>query len=1045
EQFDYCLNFANSGDSVIVNDDITLSDTYTLMGWFKTIASDSAKILLAAVDSTDDTKQAALIELAVDGTLHYIHRVPMGTGGGSEVGSTASYADNNWYHFAAVKNTSTGMTLYVDGSAQPIVLDITSINADVKFVIGKLSVNNDSKAFVGQLARFRVYDRDLSLQEIAQTMQSDRSGLVLHWPLDQTTGNQILDSSGNKEHATVIGTQVVADATFGSCLSFNGTLSDYVITYPLGNFPSHAITVSCWVKSTNTSKAGAPLSYNKIGDDNAVLLYDIRNLAPVILSTPYNTTIAFNGGIWHHISLTWRSGDGQTVLYKNGKQVSTAIKAQGLLLPDGGALILGHDQDAPGVVDDATQALEGQMAHVRIYDRALSPLSIQEMYHEDLSGLMLHLPFNSIINNTVVDHAPYSHVMTIAGTLSLSENDVLGNSIHFPGNTQDYISLPNLDDFPSQAVTMSCWLKSSATNAGTIFSYVTNTTVFIKTLVLTDLTNLSLSVNDTASTVSNVSCNDGAWHHIAVSWQNSDGKALFYKDGVLMHSATIGMGQILLAGGTLMIGEEQDSVGDELDVNEALEGELAHIRFHRRVLSVEEIRQQIRNDITGLLTHIDFGRVTTDSMIDSVADLSGNNNQAIVYGASEDQDERLGACLAFNGIDNYVQLANDTHDYTQGITVNAWVHYASFNEWSRLIDMGNGEVSDNITLGNQSIKGALFFDSYQQGLASRITQHHSLSPLEWIHVAITVDKTDNGCLYVNGTLIQNSAVAHPQRLRRLANYVGRSHRESDGYFFGKIANLQLYNRALSEKDIVNTIQTKFTGKVLDLPLDTLSGAANIIRDMSGSHCVGFITGSPTPVISDATFAHCIDFNGSTDSIILGDVSVAQRLVKRALTITVWVKMDLPNVKQGIVSVLQDSAGTKIGWYLGSNNNVFEFAVSTEGSGMTLTTITSASVNTNTWYHVTGVYDGNAMRLYVDGQLQTSSLLQSDDIYYPTTAEFVIGAYKDDTQTYYFNGKMTRLCLHNRELNEQDIIRTMNADKKNALTATSSYHHVHFKL
>ena len=113
--------------------------------------------------------------------------------------------------------------------------------------------------------------------------------------------------------------------------------------------------------------------------------------------------------------------------------------------------------------------------------------------------------------------------------------------------------------------------------------------------------------------------------------------------------------------------------------------------------------------------------------------------------------------------------------------------------------------------------------------------------------------------------------------------------------------------------------------------------------------------------------------------------------------------------------------------------------------MTLTTITSASVNTNTWYHVTGVYDGNAMRLYVDGQLQTSSLLQSDDIYYPTTAEFVIGAYKDDTQTYYFNGKMTRLCLHNRELNEQDIIRTMNADKKNALTATSSYHHVHFKL
>ena len=46
-----------------------------------------------------------------------------------------------------------------------------------------------------------------------------------------------------------------------------------------------------------------------------------------------------------------------------------------------------------------------------------------------------------------------------------------------------------------------------------------------------------------ASPATRVSANDGAWHHLAVTWQSSNGDLKVFKDGVIDYSGTLSAGK----------------------------------------------------------------------------------------------------------------------------------------------------------------------------------------------------------------------------------------------------------------------------------------------------------------------------------------------------------------------------------------------------------------------------------------------------------------------------------------------------------------------
>ena len=87
------------------------------------------------------------------------------------------------------------------------------------------------------------------------------------------------------------------------------------------------------------------------------------------------------------------------------------------------------------------------------------------------------------------------------------------------------------------------------------------------------------------------SATDGEWHHICMSWRSSDGAWQFYKDGELQsHDSGHSTGHTIQGGGSLVLGQEQDSVGGGFDSKQSFQGSLTNVNVWSYVLSASAIK-----------------------------------------------------------------------------------------------------------------------------------------------------------------------------------------------------------------------------------------------------------------------------------------------------------------------------------------------------------------------------------------------------------------------------------------------------------------------
>ena len=79
----------------------------------------------------------------------------------------------------------------------------------------------------------------------------------------------------------------------------------------------------------------------------------------------------------------------------------------------------------------------------------------------------------------------------------------------------------------------------------------------------------------------------------------------------------------------------------------------------------------------------------------------------------------------------------------------------------------------------------------------------------WTHVAVVLQGTSDGTLYVNGTAVASSTSIplRPSALGAMPNVVDRPLRVSDPNFDGEIDDFRIYARALTAADI-QTIYTQ---------------------------------------------------------------------------------------------------------------------------------------------------------------------------------------------------------------------------------------------
>jgi len=181
-----------------------------------------------------------------------------------------------------------------------------------------------------------------------------------------------------------------------------------------------------------------------------------------------------------------------------------------------------------------------------------------------------------------------------------------------------------------------------------------------------------------------------------------------------------------------------------------------------------------------------------------------------------------------------------------------------------------------------------------------------------------------------------------------------------------------------------------------------------VQDLSGHDSQGTIEG---PVNLDPTPPSLV-LNGSTNYVDIANGI----LPTRQITLKAWVVVDQPRDWAGIVNYIQDNGSIEHGWILGQVANSFMFGLSTGA-------ITYLSANQpfeqGQWYHLVGTYDGSQMKIYVNAEHAGSSSARSGDISY-RSSWYRIGSYKDDNESYLWNGKIAEVAVYATALSPQEI-------------------------
>ena len=79
------------------------------------------------------------------------------------------------------------------------------------------------------------------------------------------------------------------------------------------------------MRTSDLYNKGTPLSYaNEVNgkvDDNALVIADYSDFDLTINNVTANLDFSANDGEWHHVAVTWSSGSGTWVAYKDGAEI----------------------------------------------------------------------------------------------------------------------------------------------------------------------------------------------------------------------------------------------------------------------------------------------------------------------------------------------------------------------------------------------------------------------------------------------------------------------------------------------------------------------------------------------------------------------------------------------------------------------------------------------------------------------------------------------------------------------------------------------------
>ncbi len=162
-------------------------------------------------------------------------------------------------------------------------------------------------------------------------------------------------------------------------------------------------------------------------------------------------------------------------------------------------------------------------------------------------------------------------------------------------------------------------------------------------------------------------------------------------------------------------------------------------------------------------------------------------NNGVTFGGTH-----IGAYATFDGTNAYLSLPSGFSAFAGGLTIEAWVRPTTPRNFARVIDLGNGEATDNIVLYRWVLTEELVYEVHDPGFQFR--QAGVLVNGAWQYLAVT--HQPDGVATISRDAIaagSRTGVPLPSAVTRTSNFIGRSNWAVDDLYQGDMDELRISN------------------------------------------------------------------------------------------------------------------------------------------------------------------------------------------------------------------------------------------------------------
>jgi hypothetical protein len=503
-------------------------------------------------------------------------------------------------------------------------------------------------------------------------------------------------------------------------------------------------------------------------------------------------------------------------------------------------------------------------------------------------------------------------------------------------------------------------------------------------------------------------------------------------------------------------------VGRRWDLPDYFIGKIPNVKIYNRALSPQEILQNynaqklrfgiydivqsgntVNLDASNYLSYPRSG--TTWSDMTSTGFLGTFTNGPIWSSDS-------GGTITFDGTDDYIQGNLSFSAMSNNFSISTWVYpNTTQNQYAEIFGNHVDGYKGFVFQQNGSSTNNYYF-GYGDNTQWNLTPTFYLAPSIW-HNIVAIKNSSGTLVYDNGKLIsslsQTTNVAPTTTTLKIGVGYGSGLSSGMRYWNGKVSNFQIYNRVLSQQEIVQNYESYrkiigssgYTTNGLVLNLDAGNYASYPTTgtkwvDISGSYNNGTITNGP--VWSNIN-GGIITLDGIDDYVNIGNRTNLQ-MGTGDFTMCLWVKMNNPPNTYGspYINVLfncKDAAAATAGYgitffYGGGNQNKLLWSTGNGSSAVEILTQNTFPELLGAWGHIVMVRQNGSTNngcFYVNGVLQPLSS-SATVLNVNTTTNMTIGNTSDRYGPYYTKGDFAIAQIYNRALTANEVLQNYNASK-----------------